>query len=316
MTDNYDYNAGDGTARRESVPEQFVNGSHPIIQDTKADFKGLASSGQTEGGYDDALQPVSHFHSLFYDLFTWKFPKATGFFFFSTISLIFAFRYVNVLRYVFKAAYMLFAAVAVLELAGKPLGAKGVVSSLRPNRYYTVPRESLERFFEQLHELVNFFVLEFQRVIFAENIFATVAAFVASFFGYFLIKYIPFWTLLLLTTVTAFTAPLIYINNQELIDDQIRRASEMANAQFDSTKKLTGKYAEDAAARARATATELQAKVQGYASSAKSSVKKTDGPATDTAHEHSNGKEHHEYPQVPTTEPQAAQPAADEPLLA
>ena len=39
----------------------------------------------------------------------WKFPKATGFFFLSTISLILAFRFVNVLRYVFKASYVLFA---------------------------------------------------------------------------------------------------------------------------------------------------------------------------------------------------------------
>jgi hypothetical protein len=107
-------------------------GTHPIIQNTKADFKGLASSVNGRQ-VDDNGQPISHFHSLFYDLFTvclclrvvrsievrqqtdkitpfqWKFPKATGFFFFSTISLIFAFRYVNVLRYVFKAAYMLFA---------------------------------------------------------------------------------------------------------------------------------------------------------------------------------------------------------------
>lgn len=66
-------------------------------------------------------------------------------------------------------------AASVLELAGKPLGAKGIVSSMRPTRYYTVPRESLEMFFENLHDLTNFFVLEFQRVLFVENIFTTIA---------------------------------------------------------------------------------------------------------------------------------------------
>ena len=39
----------------------------------------------------------------------WKFPRATGFFFLSAISLIFAFRFVNVLRYIFKLTYLLFA---------------------------------------------------------------------------------------------------------------------------------------------------------------------------------------------------------------
>jgi len=48
----------------------MVSGIHPIIQDTKADFSGLAKSGQVDGEYDDVSQPMSHFHSLFYDLFT------------------------------------------------------------------------------------------------------------------------------------------------------------------------------------------------------------------------------------------------------
>lgn len=114
--------------------------------------------------------------------------------------------------------------VAFLETAGKPFGAKGVISSVRPKRYYTIPRDSLDRLYEELHALLNFFVLEFQRILFAENIFATIVvrihresfpnarplltnkflrflqAFFASFIGYFLIKYIPFWALLLLST--------------------------------------------------------------------------------------------------------------------
>jgi hypothetical protein len=66
-------------------------------------------------------------------------------------------------------------AASLLELAGRPFGMQGVVSSMRPARYYTIPRESLESFFANLHELINFVVLEFQRVVFVENIFATVA---------------------------------------------------------------------------------------------------------------------------------------------
>ncbi|KAI5848932.1 Reticulon-domain-containing protein [Tricharina praecox] len=309
MADSTHYYSNQETSHGNgSAAEQIVNGSHPVIQDTKSDFKGLAGSGR--GDYQDGQQqqqPMSHFHSLFYDLFTWKSPKATGFFFFSTISLIFAFRYVNVLRYVFKAAYMLFAAASVLELAGKPLGAKGIVSSMRPTRYYTVPRESLEMFFENLHDLTNFFVLEFQRVLFVENIFTTIAAFVSSFFGYILIKYIPFWTLLLLATVTAFTAPLIYINNKELIDEQIQRVSDMVNSQVETTKKLTGKYAEEAAVRAKATAADLQSKVQTYT---KSTSKKPEAPSTTSAHEYlsKDSEVVHDYPAVPSHEPHVNEP--------
>ena len=63
---------------------------------------------------------------------------------------------------------------AVAEFAGKPLGMQGFVSQIRPKHYAIIPRDALESVFAEIHELVNFFVLEFQRLIFAENIFATI----------------------------------------------------------------------------------------------------------------------------------------------
>ncbi|KAI5797681.1 Reticulon-domain-containing protein [Geopyxis carbonaria] len=310
MVNNKPIHTMDGGLNEFNI-EPIANGTHP---DTPLNHQGHPVT-STDDDSHDTLQPLSHFHSLFYDLFTWKFPKATGFFFFTAISLIFAFRYVNVLRYVFKAAYMLFAGVAALEIAGKPLGARGVVSSLRPKRYYTIPRESLERLFEQLHDFANFCVLEFQRVVFVENIFTTLAAFITSFFGYFLIKYIPFWTLILLTTITAFTAPLLYLNNKEFVDEQLHNVSEIVNAQLDSGKKLTEQYAGEAAARAKATAADLSSKVQGYTGGLKSTQptdinsvsEPSQGLATDS-----------EFPSVPKHDfsVDKAHDAPIEPLLA
>jgi hypothetical protein len=113
------------------------------------------------------------------------------------------------------------------------------------------------------------------------------------------------WVLIWIATVTAFTAPLIYLNNKELIDEQIQRAAEFLSAQLEHAKKITGKYAEDAAAQARATAAELQTKVQGIAH--KSPVKSAASL---------NGKDTTpEYPKVPTHEP-VSEPALDDPLIA
>lgn len=78
-------------------------------------------------------------------------------------------------------------AAALLEVAGKPFGAKGLVSSMRPRRYHTIPRESIEKLFNEAHDLLNFFVVEFQRVIFVENIFATIVVSI-TFFYYLLWK--------------------------------------------------------------------------------------------------------------------------------
>lgn len=64
--------------------------------------------------------------------------------------------------------------ISAAEVAGKLIFDRGIASQVRPRKYYTIPRESLERSLEDVEQLVNFFVIEFQRIIFAENIYATI----------------------------------------------------------------------------------------------------------------------------------------------
>ena len=52
---------------------------------------------------------------------------------------------------------------------------KGVATSFRPRRYYKIPKESLEASLDDLEQLINFFVIEFQRILFAENPVVTIA---------------------------------------------------------------------------------------------------------------------------------------------
>ena len=58
---------------------------------------------------------------------------------------------------------------AAAEVAGKLVFSQGLASSFRPRRYYTIPREALEACLEDFEQLINFFVIEFQRILFAEN---------------------------------------------------------------------------------------------------------------------------------------------------
>ena len=64
---------------------------------------------------------------------------------------------------------------AALEIVGKVLFDNGLMSHFRPRKSYTIPRESLERSLEDVEQLLNFFVIESQRVVFAENVHATLA---------------------------------------------------------------------------------------------------------------------------------------------
>jgi hypothetical protein len=59
------------------------------------------------------------------------------------------------------------------EVAGRALFNSGFTAQIRPRRYYTVPKETLDSMTGDLDELINFFVIESQRLLFAENVLAS-----------------------------------------------------------------------------------------------------------------------------------------------
>ncbi|KAN0074355.1 hypothetical protein V8E54_008292 [Elaphomyces granulatus] len=75
-------------------------------------------------------------------------------------------------------------------------------------QYYTIPKETVEAVLEDFEQLVDFFLIEFQRILFAENIVHTVVAFSAAFFLYWLIKILPLWAFTLLAVTVAYLGPL------------------------------------------------------------------------------------------------------------
>ena len=67
------------------------------------------------------------------------------------------------------------AVVSLTEATAKLVLSQSLVATIRPKRYYTIPRETMEAALEDVEQLINFFVIEFQRVLFAENVFITFA---------------------------------------------------------------------------------------------------------------------------------------------
>ena len=67
------------------------------------------------------------------------------------------------------------AGTAAAEMTGKAAFGHGFASQFRPRKYFVIPKASLERLLDDVEQLINFFVIEFQRIVFAENVTATVA---------------------------------------------------------------------------------------------------------------------------------------------
>ena len=122
-------------------------------------------------------QPLTHYHSLFYTLLSWENPRATAISYAAIVTFIFAWRYLPIVRYSLRLTWIVLGITAAAELAGRMVFDQGFASKLRPKKYYTIPRETLESATGDLEQLVNFFVIEFQRILFAENVYATIAVY-------------------------------------------------------------------------------------------------------------------------------------------
>lgn len=158
---------------------------------------------------------------------------------------------------------------AAAEVAGKLVFNNGFTSQVRPRRYYTIPRDTLETVLEDVQELINFFVIEFQRVLFAENVIHTIGAFAASLVSYLLIKVVPLWGLALIGTSIIYLAPLVYVNNRELIDSQIAHTSEIINSQAAQVKDIASHHAGRGVESVKSYAGDYTAKAQQYVGQAR-----------------------------------------------
>lgn len=74
-----------------------------------------------------------------------------------------------------KLTWVTLAITVAAEATGKALFSTGFTSQIRPKKYYTVSKATLDSFMGDLTELINFFVIESQRIVFAENVSASAA---------------------------------------------------------------------------------------------------------------------------------------------
>ncbi|KAL4780310.1 Reticulon-domain-containing protein [Aspergillus varians] len=205
---------------------------------TEQEFRDLKSSKVIPSTTTATGQPLTYYHSLLYSLLSWEQPRATAASYASVVTFIFAARYLPLLRWFFKFLYVILGFMAALEIGGRVALSQGLASSFRPRKYYTLPKETIEAMLQDFEQLADFVLIEFQRILFAENAVHTVAGFFAAFSAYLLIHILPFWGLSLLAVTIAYLGPLAYINNRELIDAHIENAHQLVNSQANQLKDL------------------------------------------------------------------------------
>ncbi|KAI3112336.1 hypothetical protein CBS147333_3766 [Penicillium roqueforti] len=264
-----------GSIRDVITKGPIVNNVKSEASRTSDEFRDLKNSRVTPSNTTADGQPLTHYHSLMYSLLSWEQPRATAVSYVSMICFIFAARYMPLLRWAFKFLYMSLGVTATVEIAGHLILKRGIASGFRPRRYYTVPKEVIEGVLEDLEQLVDFFLIEFQRILFAENVLHTVFAFNAAFIGYWLLRFLPFWGVALIAVTTTYFTPLIYISNREFIDEQITNYQEIINSQTNQLRDMAGERTSHATDLVKQYVGEYSSKAQGYIAHRRSASRET-----------------------------------------
>ncbi|TWU76479.1 hypothetical protein ED733_007291 [Metarhizium rileyi] len=296
-----------------SAYESVTNG--PVAQNvkiqnakTQAEFSNLAASRKTPLTPAATGQPLTHYHSLFSELLSWNNPRASAIAYASIVSSIFAARYLDMIRWAFKLSFMALAVTVAAEVAGKVVLSHGIATQMRPRRYWTISRATLDGMIGDVHELINFFVIEAQRILFVENVGASAAACLAAFISYHLVKLVPYWGLAIIATTVVFFVPLIYTSNQEMIDQHLKTASDAINAQTAQVRSAAQKQADQLATMGKQYAGDYTGKVQemlrGRGAAAPAGPSKQSAPVAPTKKP--------EFPTPPTQEPESTKIAEPE----
>lgn len=138
----------------------------------------------------------------------------------------------------------------------------------------------------------------------------------AAFLSYYLVKIVPYWGLAVIATTVVFFAPLIYVTNQELIDDQLKHAGEIVNTQTAQLRTVAQKHTEQATQATKQYMGDYTAKAQALIKGARSN-------GHEQHNHHKAGLKESDFPTAPKeelkgapAEPIVAAKTEEEPLIA
>lgn len=139
---------------------------------------------------------------------------------------------------------------ASVEYVHRTFTPNTILARLRPTRYKTIPEPVLNGTLKDVHDLVQYLVVEAQKVVFGENLGASFVGFLSMFTLYWLVKLVSPFALMLLSVTLVYLSPLIWspqarqlaqdaqVRATEIAQDAQVRATELGNTALESSQAL------------------------------------------------------------------------------
>jgi cell division septum initiation protein DivIVA len=203
-----------------------------------------------------------------YKFISWEDPARTMTSYASVMAALFAVHYLPLTKTGLKIGATALGVAAAAEYGHRVFTPNTVMSRLRPKQYRTIPEPVLNDTLKDVHDLLQFLVVEAQRIVYAEKLDRTVAAFVGFTSLYWLVKILSPFALTLFTVTAIYATPLIMSpRGRQAMEEAKVQAVQLGNNAIETSQSL--------AADGRVKAAELSSKAQETAAGLTQSASQT-----------------------------------------
>ncbi|PNP84070.1 hypothetical protein FNYG_02758 [Fusarium nygamai] len=174
-----------------------------------------------------------------YKYISWEDPARTIGSYFAALGFMLAVHHLHLTQLTLKTMAIGLGVMSMAEFAGRSFGPNNFVSRMRPRQYKTVPESTLNATLKDIHDFIQYAVVQAQKIIFAEDLEKTFGAFAFTASLYFLIQFMTPFGIAILGLTTIYIIPLVTSpQGRGIARDGMARAQEISNAAVDQANSI------------------------------------------------------------------------------
>ncbi|KAL5592325.1 hypothetical protein FOBRF1_013351 [Fusarium oxysporum] len=218
-----------------------------------------------EGERGPLKELIAHQDSL-YKYINWEDPVRTLGSYLVALSILIGTHYLPLTQLTVKVVAVVCGIISLAEFVSRTFGPNTFLSRLRPKEYKTIPEPILNATLRDIHDFIQYAVVQVQKVIFGQDLGKTFAASLGFTAMFWLMKVVSPFSLAVLGLSSLYIAPLINSpQGRTVAHDVTARGQELASVANEKGNTL--------ARDGKAKATELTSKVHETAGGVQQSVK-------------------------------------------
>ncbi|KAH7169787.1 uncharacterized protein B0J16DRAFT_359120 [Fusarium flagelliforme] len=181
---------------------------------------------------------IAHKDSL-YKYMNWEDPVRTLGSYLSVLNILFGAHYLPLTQLAVKAGAIIFGVICLTEFVSRKFGPNTFLFRLRSKKYKTVPEHTLNATLRDVHDFIQYAVVDLQKIIYGQDLGKTFAAFLSFTSVFWLMKVASPFLLAVLGLTSLYIAPLINSpHGRAVAQDATARGKELANTAAEKGKTL------------------------------------------------------------------------------